>query len=210
MPALVLKTREKVFLGVALLVGLAMVFDTFITRPKEKELAALKGQVQESNEKLTALTTSMMGLQTVRKRVEEKRRAKELFAGKIFDVKQIDLLLEQIGKESQRKQIDLMQLTINYSPSDSSGGDKAKAPAGSFQRITMDVELLAAYGTIGSYLDGLQLLPIFQEMEKVDISLKEGAVGKLQVSTQQSLYLSGPLPRKEPGKVNVKETQPVS
>jgi hypothetical protein len=207
---MVLKTREKVFVGVALLVGLAMIFDTFITRPKEKKVAVLKAQVQEYNEKLSTLTTSMTGLQRVKKRVEEKRKAKELFSGRITDVKQIDLFLEQVGKESQKKHIDLVQLTINYSQPGAQGTEKEKASPESIKKVTMDVELLAGFGAIGSYLDGLQLLPIFLEVEKVDISQKEGSASKLQVSIQQSLYLSGSLPRKEPGKANVKGIQPVS
>ncbi|MBA4394649.1 MAG: hypothetical protein C0407_13945 [Desulfobacca sp.] len=207
---MILKTREKIFLGVALLVGVAMGFDTFITRPKDKELAALRSLVQESNEKMTAITTSMAGLQAIKKRVEEKRKEKEFVSGRISDARQLALLLDQMGKESQKKQIELMQLTINYGQSTAPAEEKGKPLSASFKKIGLDVGLNAGYGAIGPYLDGLQSLPIFLEVEKVDISRKEGIFPKLQINIQQSLYMSKTISKGEPGKANVKDIQPAS
>jgi hypothetical protein len=207
---MILKTREKILLGLALLVGVAMSFDTFITRPKDKELAALRSQVQESNEKLTIITNSMAGLQAIKKRVEEKRKEKEFVSGRISDARQLGLLLDLMGKESQKKQIELMQLTINYGQSGSPAEERGKPQSASFIKVVLDVGLNAGYGAIGSYLDGIQSLPIFLEIEKVDISRKEAIFPKLQINIQQSLYMSKTISRGDPGKANVKEIQPAS
>lgn len=206
----VLKPREKIFLAAAILIGLAMVFDTFITRPKDRELAALRAQVLESDEKLMMLSTSMTGFQAIKKRVEEKRKQKEFFAGRIADFRQIDLFLDQIGQESQRKQIGLTQLTINYPHSENLPTEKGKPSSGNFGRVVLEVGLMAGYEAIGPYLDSLQALPIFLEVEKVDISRKEGVFPKLQVTIQQSLYWSKTLSKGEPGKAHGKGIQPVS
>ncbi len=164
-----LKTREKVFIGVAVLVGVVMGFDQFIAQPKKKEVAALQKQVQEYNEKLVAVTTSLTGLNPIRKRVEEKRKERESMAGRISDDRQLGLLLDQLGKESQMKQMDLIHLNINEDTAGIPAEDKSKPKAGSFKKVILETELQAGYGTIGPYLDNIQSLPIFLEIEKVDI-----------------------------------------
>jgi hypothetical protein len=202
---MVLKAREKVFLGVALLVGVVMGFDTFVTRPKNKELQALRAQLIEASEKMTALTTQMAGLRAVKKRVEEKRKEKEFVSGRIADARQLSILLDQMGKESQKKQIEITQLTINYdavNPAD----EKAKLSSGSIKKVSLESGLMAAYGAIGPYLDGIQSLPIFLEVERVDISRKEGMFPKLQLNIQQVLYMSRTIG--EPGKGDGKEIKP--
>lgn len=207
---MVLKTREKIILGVAILAGIVMAFDTFMARPKNKELEALRTQVQETNEKLTEITTAMAGLQAIKKRVEEKRKEMEFVSGRISDARQLSLLLDQIGKETQRKQIDLVQLNINYAPSGGPAEERGKPPSGSFKKVALDVGLTAGYGTIGPYLEGIQSLPIFMEVEKVDITRKADIFPKLQINLQQTLYMSKTIPRGEPGKANVKAIQPAS
>jgi hypothetical protein len=207
---MVLKTRERIFIGIAILAGIIMGFDTFFTRPKSKELTALRAQVQDFNEKLSAITTSMAGLQAIKKRVEEKRKEKEFISGRISDARQLSLLLDQMGKESQRKQIDLIQLTINYPLAGSPADEKGKTPMGSFQKVVLEAGLMAGYGAIGPYLDGIQSLPIFLEVEKVDIIRKEGTFPKLQINIQQLLYMSKTNTKGEPGKANVKSIQPAS
>ena len=100
---MVLKTREKIMIGVAVLVGVVMGFDQFLTQPKKKEAMALQKQVQESNEKLASVTGSLVGLNQIKKRVEEKRKEKEALSGRIPDDRQLGIVLDQLGKESQTK-----------------------------------------------------------------------------------------------------------
>ncbi len=208
---MVLKTREKVILVLAILAGVVMGFDTFFVRPKNKELAALRTELLETNEKLTEITTSMAGLQAIKKRVEEKRKEKEFVSGRISDARQLSLLLDQIGKESQRKQIDLMQLNINYAPSGGKAEERGKPLSGPpFKKVALDVGLRAGYEAIGPYLDSIQSLPIFMEVENIDISRKEEFFPKLQITIQQSLFMSKTTERGEPVKANVKEIQPAS
>jgi Tfp pilus assembly protein PilO len=193
---MVLKTREKVFIGVAVLVGVVMGFDQFVTQPKKKEAAALQKQVQEYNEKLASVTTSLTGLNPIRKRVEEKRKEKESMTGRISDDRQLGLLLDQLGKESQQKQMDLIQLNINDETAGISAEDKSKPKSGAFKKVILETGLKAGYGTIGPYLDIIQSLPIFMEVEKVDIQRKEESFPKLEINVQQVLYIASS-PKKE-------------
>jgi hypothetical protein len=199
---MVLKTREKVFIGVAVLVGVVMGFDQLITQPKKKEVAALQKQVQEYNEKLASVTTSLTGLNPIRKRVEEKRKEKESLTGRVSDDRQLGLLLDQLGKESQQKQMDLIQLNINDETSGISAEDKSKPKAGSFKRVVLETGLQAGYGTIGPYLDNIQSLPIFMQVERVDIRRKEESFPKLEVNVQQVLYIASSLKKEAQGQGN--------
>jgi Tfp pilus assembly protein PilO len=177
-------------IGVAVLVGVVMGFDQFFTNPKKKEAAALQKQVQEINEKMASVTVSIAGLNQIKKNVEEKRREKEALSGKIPDDRQIGLILDQLGKESQIKKIDLIQLNINEESAKGPSEDKGKTGSGSFKRVMLDVGLTAAYGTIGPCLENIQSLPVFTEIEKIDISRQEESFPKLKVSFQQFLFVS--------------------
>lgn len=190
---MVITAREKIMIGAAVLIGVVMGFDQFLTQPKKKEAAALQKQVQEANEKLASVTGSLAGLNQIKKRVEEKRKEKESLSGRIADDRQLGIVLDQLGKESQTKQIDLIQLNINDSPAGGPAEEKGRPKSGYFKKVVLDVGLTAGYGTIGPCLDNMQSLPIFSEIEKVQIRRKEDLLPKLQVTVQQTLYISSSL-----------------
>ena len=167
-----------------------MGFDQFVTQPQKKEAEVLRKQVQEYNDKLASLSVSLTGFNAIKKRVEEKRKQKELSVGRVSDARQLDLLLDQMGKESQMKKIDLVQLTINDSITETPAEAKEKSKAGSIKKVVLDVGLLAEYETIGSYLESLQSLPVFLEIEKVDILRKEESFPKLEITLQQTLFVA--------------------
>ena len=207
---MVLKTREKIFIGVAVVVGVVMGFDQFVTIPKKKEAAALQKQLQEYNEKLVSVTTIMAGLNSTKKRVEEKRKEKESMTGKISDDRQVGLLLDQLGKESQMRKIDLVQLNIKDEPEMGPPGEKRKSKVGALKKIVLDTGLLASFETIGPCLEGIQALPIFLEVEKVDVRRKEGSFPKLEVIVQQVIYISQPRPKEHLGKAHDRDVPPSS
>jgi len=107
-----------------------MGFDQLLTTPKKKEAAALQKQVQEYNEKLASVTASLAGLIPARKRVERKRKEKESFAGRISDDRQLRLLLDQLGKETQQKQMDLIHLNISDDTAGITAEEKNKLKPG--------------------------------------------------------------------------------
>jgi hypothetical protein len=101
-----------------------------------------------------------------------------------------------LGKESQMKQMDLIHLNINDDTAAVPAEDKSKPKAGSFKKVILETELQAGYGNIGPYLDDIQSLPIFMQVEKVDIRRKEESFPKLQVNVQQVLFMASS-PKKE-------------
>lgn len=204
---MVLKTREKIFIGVAILVGVVMGFDQFVTQPTKKKAAALQKEVQEYNEKLASVSLYLTGLKAIKKRVEDKRKQKDSLAGRVSDGRQVSLLLDQMGKESQMKKIDLVRLTINESSPGGPAEEKEKYKTGSIKKIILNVGLLADYGSIGPYLESIQSLPIFMEIERVDIQRKEETFPKLEVALQQNLYIAPPPKKEQPSKKDVQNIQ---
>jgi Tfp pilus assembly protein PilO len=187
---MVIRTREKYFMAAAVLIGIVMGFDQFVTTPKKKEAAALQRQVQEANEKIGSVSASLSGLIPARKRVEEKKREVGLFSGRIPDQRQLDILLDQLSKEGQAKSIELLHLNIKEEPGSKAADNQNRPPGGVFNRITLDMGMTAAYGRIGDCLDRIQALPIFLELEQVDISRKEEFYPRLEILLKQNLYIS--------------------
>jgi Tfp pilus assembly protein PilO len=185
-----LKSREKIMIGVAVLIGVVMGFDQFLTQPKKKEALTLQKQIQEFNEKLASVTVSVSGLNQLKKRVEEKRKEKEALAGRIPDDRQLNMILDRLGKESQAKKIDLIQMNFSEKAAGDPKEGKGGLRPGSFRKVTLDVDLASEFGAIGPCLESLSSLPIFLEIEKVDIRRKEEIFPKLLVTIQQNLYIS--------------------
>jgi Tfp pilus assembly protein PilO len=186
-----LKKREKIFIGLTVLIGLVMGFDQLVTQPKKKEVTALRQQVKDLDEKLAAVTGTLAGLKPIRVRVEEKRKRRDLYKGKVPDITQLSLLLEQLGRESGSKNMDIIQLTIKDEvevvPFSQEKGKPSKTP---LRKMLLDMGLQVHFEQLGSYLETIQDLPIFLELEKVDIRRKEQSFPKLQVQLMPSLTLT--------------------
>lgn len=196
-----LKTREKVLLAAAVLIGVVMGFDQFVTLPKKKEVQALQKQVREMTEQMSSLSASLADLQPLRKRVEEKRKDKEVFSGRISDERQLDILLEQWGKESRMRKVEVIQLSVREEPAaEGRGRPESKSD---FKKVALEVGLLADYGSIGPCLESILSLPLLLELEQVDISRKEESFPRLEVNLKTNLHMASPdrkgLPRKKDG-----------
>jgi hypothetical protein len=198
---MVLKRREKIMVGVAVLVGVVMGFDQFVAYPKKKEVKELQKQMEEYNQKLGTVTASLGGLKIIKRRVEEKRKEKAEAANKVADERQLGLLLEHIGKEGQKQQISLTQLTINDETAGTQG-DKKEAPKNKpVKKVVLEVGLLSGYEAIGPFLDSIQNLPIFSDFERIEINRKDELVPKLQITFAEDLYMVSQGAKKEGEKV---------
>jgi len=201
---MVLKPREKWLAGIAILVGIVMGFDQFVTLPKKKELTNLQKQMEEYNQKLATVTASLGGLKIIQKRVEEKRREKALVANKVADERQVGLLLDHIGKEGQKQQVNLTQLTISEESSGPAAEKKEGAKSKPIKKLVFEVGLLTGYDSIGPFLDSLQGLPIFSDFERIEINRKDESFPKLQLIIAEDLYISNQAPKGEGGKANAR------
>jgi hypothetical protein len=198
---MVLKRREKIMVGVAVLVGVVMGFDQFVAYPKKKEVKELQKQMEEYNQKLGTVTASLGGLKIIKRRVEEKRKEKAEAANKVADERQLGLLLEHIAKEGQKQQISLTQLTINDETAGTQG-DKKEAPKNKpVKKVVLEVGLLSGYEAIGPFLDSIQNLPIFSDFERIEINRKDELVPKLQITFAEDLYMVSQSAKKEGEKV---------
>jgi hypothetical protein len=199
---MVLKRREKIMVGVAVLVGVVMGFDQFIAYPKKKEVKEMQKQIEEYNQKLGTVTASLGGLKIIKKRVEEKRKEKVEAANKVADESQLELLLEHIGKEGQKQQISLTQLTINDETTGTQGEKKEAPKSKPIKKVVLEVGLISGYDAIGSFLDSIQKLPIFSDFGRIEINRKDELSPKLQITFAEDLYMASPGARKEGEKIS--------
>jgi len=190
--------------GVAVLVGVVMGFDQFVAYPKKKEVKELQRQMEEYNQKLGTVTASLGGLKIIKKRVEEKRKEKAEAANKVADERQLGLLLEHIGKEGQKQQVSLTQLTINDEISGPQGEKKEAPKSKPIKKVVLEVGLLSGYEAIGPFLDSIQSLPIFSDFERIEINRKDELFPKLQITFAEDLYMATQGAKKEGEKVGVR------
>jgi Tfp pilus assembly protein PilO len=196
---MVLKTREKIMLALAAAVVLYFAVDFLVLGPMQKGIKAKQAQLKELQEKMTAATGTIPELHVLRTRVEEKKRFLDSAKGKVVGKDQLRLFLDQLAAESARLKLEINSLTIgregelgksekSAAPQAASG--KGAGPEGSkFKKVMTDLNLSGSYEGVMVYLAEVEKLPLFMEMDQVQIQGNKEGVPKVQLSIRPGFLM---------------------
>jgi Tfp pilus assembly protein PilO len=175
-----LKKREKIMVGVAVLVVLYFAVDFLLISPMQKEIKKSRHELNELEEKLSNLATTAHSTQQLKGRVQEKERFLDSAKGRIVGQDQIRFFLNQLAQESKRLNFEIVALRISREhpvegPKKEEPGQNKNGEPQTFTKIVADVTLNGSYGAFRTYLNKLEDLPLFMEMGPVTIvGPKEG------------------------------------
>ena len=196
---MVLKTREKIMVALAAAVVLYFAMDFFALTPLQKEIKEKQTQLKELAEKMTSLTGTLPELRVLRSRVDEKTGflsgAKEKVVGK----GQLRVFLNQLAVESARLKLEINSLTIGKE-GELGKSEKPTAPqtpvgktAGSegakFKKVMTDLNLSGTYEGVLIYLAEVEKLPLFMEMDSVQIQGSKDGGPKVQLSIRPGFLM---------------------
>jgi hypothetical protein len=196
---MVLKTREKIMVTLAAAVVLYFAVDFLLLVPMQKGIKSKQAQLKVLQEKMTAATGVIPELAVLRTRVEEKRRFLDSAKGKVVGKDQIRLFLDQLAAESARLKLEINSLTIGREgemgksekpAAPQSAGNKAAGLEGSkFKKVMTDLNLSGSYEGVMSYLAGVEKLPLFMEMDQVQIQGNRDGLPKVQLSIRPGFLM---------------------
>jgi len=183
---MVLKTREKIMVALAAAVVLYFAVDFLVLGPLQKGIKAKQAQLKELQEKMTAATGALPEIGVLRTRVEEKKRFLDSAKEKVVGKEQVRVFLDQLAAESARLKLEVNSLTIGRegevgkpekaSAPPAAGGKESGLEGSKFKKVVTDLNLSGPYEGVMIYLAEVEKLPLFMELDQVQIlGNKEGA-----------------------------------
>ena len=136
--------------------------------------------MNELEEKLANLATTVHSTQQLKGRLQEKERFWDSAKGRILGQDQIRYFLNQLAQESKRLKFEIVALRISREhpvegPKKEGQGENKAGEGQKFTKVVADVSLTGSYGAFRAYLNKLEDLPLFMEMGPITIvGLKEG------------------------------------
>jgi hypothetical protein len=196
---MVLKTREKIMVALAAAVVLYFAVDFLALGPQQKGIKAKQAQLKELQEKMTAAVGTLPELSVVRTRVEEKKRFLDSAKEKVVGKEQLRVFLDQLAGESARLKLEINSLTIGRegevgksekSSAPQAAGSKEFGPEGSkFKKVVTDLNLSGPYEGVMTYLAEVEKLPLFMELDQVQIQGNKEGVPKVQLSIRPGFLM---------------------
>ena len=196
---MVLKTREKIMVALAAAVVLYFAVDFLALVPLQKGIKAKQAQLRVLQEKMTAATNTLPELSVLRTRVEEKKRFLDSAKDKVVGKDQLRVFLDQLAAESARLKLEINSLTIGRegemaksekSATPPAAGGKESGPEGSkFKKVMTDLNLSGPYEGVMIYLAEVEKLPLFMEMDQVQIQGNKEGAPKVQLSIRPGFLM---------------------
>jgi hypothetical protein len=196
---MVIKTREKIMVVLAAAVVLYFAVDFLALGPLQKGIKAKQSQLRELQEKMTAATNTLPEIGVLRTRVEGKKRFLDSAKERVVGKDQLRLFLDQLAGESARLKLEINSLTIGRegevgksekSAAPQAAGGKDAGPGGSkFKKVMTDLNLSGPYEGVMIYLAEVEKLPLFMEMDQVQIQGNKEGAPKVQLSIRPGFLM---------------------
>ena len=196
---MVLKTREKIMVALAAAVVLYFAVDFLVLVPQQKGIKAKQTQLRELSEKMTAITGTLPELGVLKNRVEEKKRFLDSAKQKVVGKEQLRVFLDLLAAESARLKLEINSLTIGREGEvgksekasvPPAAGSKGPGPEGSkFKKVVTELNLSGPYEGVMIYLAEVEKLPLFMEMDQVQIQGNKEGLPKVQLSIRPGFLM---------------------
>ena len=198
---MVLKPREKIMVALAAAVVLYFAVDFLVLGPMQKGVKAKQAQLKELQEKMTAATGTIPELSVLSARVERKKRFLDSAKEKVVGKDQLRVFLDQLAAESARLKLEINSLTIGRggelaksekSSAPQAAGSKEAGPEGSkFKKVMTDLNLSGPYEGVMVYLAEVEKLPLFMELDQVQIQGNKEGAPTVQLSIRPGFLMKG-------------------
>ena len=178
-----IQKREKIMIVIAAAVVLYFAVDFLLLSPMQKEIKRSRNGLNELEEKLSSMATSLHSSRQIKEDIVEKERFLQAAKGRMAGQEQVRYFLNQLALESRRLKFEILFLRIgpgipimDHKKGKGEAAEEKKEGSPTFTKVSIDVALLGTYSAMKDYLRGLEALPLFMEMEQVNIAVqKEGS-----------------------------------
>jgi Tfp pilus assembly protein PilO len=185
---MVLKSREKILIVLAIIAGGVWAFDSFYYTPQTHKISRLKADINAADLKLKGSLLVTEGVETLeveilRQEGELKRLSERTLKGEEFRT-----FLRHLARESDSLQMKVISLNPQEEKLPPPEGKK-ETPASKYRRVSVQMVLHSTYTKLGTYLKGIEELPFLIHVDSIQIEKNEEVQPLLKVTMGLSMYI---------------------
>src|SRR3989304_7625378 len=165
---MVLKSREKILIILAVVAIAFWVFATFYYTPQNRKSKALKVELKAADLKLDESLLMMKAAETLEAEVLRQEEALRRLSERTLRGQEFRTFLRHLARESDSPQMKVVSLTPQEENLPSPEGKK-EGSSSQYRRITVQMVLHSTYAKLRTYLKGIEELPFLINVDNIQI-----------------------------------------
>jgi len=183
-----LKSREKIWIVLAIIAIAIWAFDRFYYTPQIHKMKMLKAEVKAADLKLNEFLLLAKGVEALETEVlrqegELKRLSERTLKGEEFRT-----FLKHLAKESDPLQLKVISLIPQEEKLPLPEGKK-ETSASQYRKVSVQMVLHSTYTKLGGYLKGIEELPFLIHVDNLQVEKNEEVHPLLKVTLGLSIYI---------------------
>ncbi len=187
---MVLKSREKILIILAVIAIALWAFVTFYYAPQSRKIKALKAELKAADLKSEESLLVTKGVETLEAEVLRQEEALKRLSERTLRGEEFRAFLRHLAKESDSPQMKVVSLAPQEENLPPPEGKKEGSPS-QYRRVFVQMVLLSTYAKLGTYLKGIEELPFLINVDNVQMERTEEVQPFLKVSIGLSMYITG-------------------
>jgi Tfp pilus assembly protein PilO len=187
---MVLKSREKILIVLAVIVIGILAFDRFYYTPQSHKIQRLKAEVKAADLKLNEFLLVAKGVEALETEVIRQEGELKKLSERTLKGEEFRTFLKHLAKESDSLQMKVISLIPQEEKLPLPEGKK-ETSASKYRRVSVQMVLHSTYTKLGTYLKGIEELPFLINVDSIQIEKNEEVQPLLKVTVGLSMYIAG-------------------
>jgi Tfp pilus assembly protein PilO len=185
---MVLKSREKILIILAVIAIAFWAFVTFYYTPQRSKIRALKAELKAADLKLEESLLVTKGVETLEAEVSRQEEVLKRLSERTLRGHEFRGFLRHLARESDSPQMKVVSLTPHEEDLPPPEGKKGSSSS-RHRRVAVQMVLYSTYAKLRTYLKGLEALPFLINVDNIQIEKNGEAQPLLKVSIGLSMYV---------------------
>jgi Tfp pilus assembly protein PilO len=186
---MVLKSREKILIVLAVIVIGILAFDRFYYTPQSRKIQRLKAEVMAADLRLNESLMVGKGVETLETEVLRQEGELKKLSERTLKGEEFRTFLKHLAKESDSLQMKVISLTPQEEKLPPPEGKK-ETSASQYRRVSVQMVLHSTYPKLGTYLKGIEELPFLIHVDNLQVEKSEEVHPLLKVTLGLSMYIT--------------------
>jgi hypothetical protein len=185
---MVLRSKEKILIVLAIIAGAVWAFDSFYYTPQNRKIKMLKAEVKAADLKLNETLLLLKGVETLEAEVLHREEELKRFSERTLKGEEFRTFLRHLARESNPLQMKI----ISLNPQDEklpSLEVKKEASISKYKKVSLQMVLHSTYVKVGTYLKGIEELPFLINVDSLLIEKNDEVQPLLKVTMGLSMYV---------------------
>ena len=185
---MILKSREKILLVLAIIAIAIGAFDWFYYSPQKKIILNLKEQIKVADLKLKEYAQFTKSMETVEVEVSRLEKEFQGWSERMLRGEEFRAFLRHLARDSDRLHMKIISLTPQEEKTSLPGGKK-ETSAPRYKRVPIQIVLHSTYPSLGAFLRGIEELPFLVTVDNLQIERNEETLPFLKVTLGLSVHV---------------------